>query len=214
MKRYIRSAEGLTSKQRIKIAKNSTDPKELGRLAYDNSKLVRIAVLENYNTARKVVEMLCQELAGDEDGDVRQAVARKTDDPKLLAMLAEDESWNVRQAVAENAASLKKTSGPRKPAQTDWSVPLYSISNYSEIEDEIAQVIKTAADSFARQYMGESAVVNVPAGVFDNDGTITIDIGDSSYEIDADDILGPATSRNKKKDCVKALISWMGNNLK
>jgi len=36
MKIYVRSAEGLNSKQRIRIAKNSKDPKELGRLAYDN----------------------------------------------------------------------------------------------------------------------------------------------------------------------------------
>lgn len=41
MKRQVLSAEGLTSRQRERVARNSTDPKELSRLAHDNSRVVR-----------------------------------------------------------------------------------------------------------------------------------------------------------------------------
>lgn len=288
MKRVIKAAEGLNSKQRQKIAKNSTDPKELSRLAYDNSDLVRLAVLKNYNTPEKVKQALCEELvdsrskdirlsvalrtsdekllaklaedesvpirkevaestddeellwklADDESADVRYAVAERTNDPEILAKLADDENWSVREEVAKRTDdpelltkladdedySVREAvferhpefaSKPRtkKPTQTDWSIPLYSIQNYSEIEDEIDAVITEAANLYAQKYLGEKADVTIPQGVFDNGGQITIEIGDNSFEIDAEDILPPATSKNKKKDCVKTLITWMGRNL-
>ena len=40
MKRQVVSAEGLTSYQRERVARSSTDPRELSRLAHDNSKVI------------------------------------------------------------------------------------------------------------------------------------------------------------------------------
>lgn len=366
MKIYISSADtGLTSKQRVSIAKKSTDPKELSRLAYDNAASVRWAVFQNEHTPQKVVDQLAREyvdddypqvrravaqrtndlnllakLADDENWGVREEVAKKTDDPNLLAKLADDEDVVVRRAVAENTNDLnilakladdadwlvrkavaKKTDDPdilakladdgdpnvrlavaektddlnilakladdksgyvriavaektdapdllakladdenwrvrkvvarrttdldilaklaedddedvrkvarkrdnavasrstksRKQPQSDWSIPLYSINNYSEIEREITQVISDAANEFARKYMGESAQVEVAPGAYDDStGVVKIHVGENTYTIDVEDILPPATSKQKKRDCVKSLVIWMQNNL-
>ena len=366
MKIYISSADtGLTSKQRVSIAKKSTDPKELSRLAYDNAASVRWAVFQNEHTPQKVVDQLAREyvdddypqvrravaqrtndlnllakLADDENWGVREEVAKKTDDPNLLAKLADDEDVVVRRAVAENTNDLnilakladdadwlvrkavaKKTDDPdilakladdgdpnvrlavaekpddlnilakladdksgyvriavaektdapdllakladdenwrvrkvvarrttdldilaklaedddedvrkvarkrynavasrstksRKQPQSDWSIPLYSINNYSEIEGEITQVISDAANEFARKYMGESAQVEVAPGAYDSStGVVKIHVGENTYTIDVEDILPPATSKQKKRDCVKSLVTWMQNNL-
>ena len=84
------------------------------------------------------------------------------------------------------------------------------------IEDEINDVIHQAANQYASQF-GGTADVNVPRGAYDNDGEITVSIHlddrTNDFHIDADDILGPATSRNKKSDCVKYLVNWMKTNL-
>lgn len=400
MKKYIQSAEGLTSKQRAKIAKNSTDPKELKRLAYDNAKSVRLAVLDNPNTPDAVVQMLCNEfvndrdvnvrevvagktddpnilvqfananddewylreavaknpnvteeilaqLANDRNPDVRQAVAKKTDDPNILAQLANDDHWFVRTAVAEKTddpnlldqfandddwvvrkavvrktddsnilaqfanddnwsvrkAVAKKTDDPdvlaqianddnwvvrtevaenpnttseilaqlagdrdlyvrkdvvkhpntsaetlaqlendknadvRKAAakrlkdfnldtsggrrksspKTDWSIPLYSITEYSAIENEIDQVIDQAANQYSKKYFGGDAVVNIPDRAYDNGGQITIHFnspeGGQDVAIDAEDLLAPATSQNLKKKCVQAVVKWFEANI-
>lgn len=342
---YIRSAEtGLTSKQRVSIAKKSTDPKELSRLAYDNARLVRLAVLRNEHTPQKIVDQLAREfiddpewlvrraiarktndlnilvkladdqnrwvreavaeetddpnilakladdpdwlirksvaektddpnllakLADDEDADVRKAIVEKTDDLDILAKLADDKEWTVRKIVAEktddpnliakladdedrnvrwvvadntddpdilakladdedrwvrNAASKRVQTAPsrsttsrkqsRKQPQSDWSIPLYSINNYSEIEGEITQVISDAANEFARKYMGESAQVEVAPGAYDDStGVVNIHVGENTYTIDVEDILPPATSKQKKRDCVKSLVTWMQSNL-
>lgn len=78
MKKYVKSAaEGLNSKQRSRIAKNSTDPKELSRLAYDNARSVRLAVLMNPNTPDKVIDMLADESVNYEDYAVRETVAER-----------------------------------------------------------------------------------------------------------------------------------------
>ena len=101
MKIYIRSAEnGSTNKQRISIAKRSTDPNELSRLAYDNSELVRLAVLQNEYTPQDTVDQLAREMVNDKSAKVRWAVAEKTNDQNLLTQLADDEDMNVRWAVA------------------------------------------------------------------------------------------------------------------
>ena len=308
----IKAAEGFNSNQRIRIAENSTDPKELSRLAYDNSRLVRLAVLKNRNTPRKVVDMLCKDLADNEDWAIRKAVAQITTNPELIAKLANDEDWGVRQSVVFSTDDPKllakfaddesvvvrrtvayKTNDPKLLAKlandkngevrtevayktddpelieklandkdwvvrraiaqvtndielieelandkdeyvreeasarlqldnnrsiTDWSIPLYSISNYSEIEDEIDQVIDDAAEAYAAKYLGGTATVDSPAGVYDNpNGKIKIKFdtpeGPQLFSIDAEEILGPATSQNKKQKCVQKVMQWLEKNL-
>lgn len=316
MKIYISSAEtGLTSKKRLSIAKRSTDPKELSRLAYDNAASVRLAVLRNKHTPQNVIDRLLRDLVNDKNASVRAEIASKTNDPDILAQfaddpswavrwevalktkdreifakLADDEEWRVRLAVARGTndpdifAQLaddenknirievvqrtddpdilaqmaddpnwgvrlevaKKVTDPnilakladdkdatvrrtareryeparsnsttsRRPPQSDWSIPLYSINNYSEIEGEITKVISDAANEFARKYMGESAQVEVAPGAYDSStGVVKIHVGDNTYTIDVEDILPPATSKQKKSDCVKTLVAWMQNNL-
>lgn len=393
MKRYVKSAEGVTSKQRAKIARESTDPKELKRLAYDNAKSVRVEVLKNEHTPDKENIMLSKEFMNGSDKQMRNALARYSRDPHVLAelsndsdedvrghigcnkstadatldKLSQDSKYYVRENVARNpniskaiqmrlagdndifvlsslatnpnlcqdaaeimltnskcdsydiaralesreisdefreqfythpsgevrAAALKcnmkndpdiitqfvhdkskdvqrviaeyaedldiitelanssdwfvrsKVAArinnidvlkilakdddkwvrrsakarlkelkptPLTTSNTDWSIPLYSINNYTEIEDEINKVIDQAANLYSKQYHGTTAHITVPEGVYDDNGKITIDIGNESYEIDADDILAPATSKNKKADCIKTLVKWMEAN--
>lgn len=302
VKHTIVAAEGLSSRQREKIAKQSKDPKELLRMAYDNSAAVRRAVAQNkatpeaafrilvddadrgmrelvaqYTDAHDILVRLADDedehvrrevarriddpdilarLADDTDALVRKTVAERTDDPDILAKLADDEKWTVREAVAkrtddpdilakladdenhwvretvarrmnksdivnrDSSPTPELTSKPtreRKPTQTDWSIPIYSITNYSEIEDEIDKVVHDAANAYARQYLGGTADINVPNGAYDNDLDITITFhtpdGDEVKTVSAADILGPATARNKKKDCVKLLLNWMTKSL-
>ena len=278
MKRYIKSAEGLTSKQRQQIAKNSRDPKELARLAYDNADSVRRIVANNRSTPAKALAQLANDeseyvrmcvaenpntpakalaqLANDEDGDVRRYVAENPNTPAdVLAQLANDEDRDVREYVAENpntpadvlvqlandenadvrrgvaqnpnapADAVKpqqnnqtnQTRPSRKSPQSDWSVPLYSIQDYSQIEDEIDAVIDQAANEYAIKYLGGTADVYSPEGIYDTDGQIEIQFntpdGQDVATIDVDDIIGPATSQNKKSNCVKALVKWFESNL-
>lgn len=233
----------MTSKQRIKIAKNSSDPKELKRLAYDNSERVRETVLRNDNTPDNVRQMLCEELQDSKIDDVRYTVAEHTDDPEIFAHLANDEDKRVREVVAKRtddseileqlandsdrdvkqiARKRLGITSPKKsktPPKTDWSIPLYSITNYSEIQDEIDEVIRQAADAYCEQTFGGYATVDIPDGVYDNGGSLnfifhTPEGVDEYMQIDADDLLGPATSQNMKSKCVKKLIAWMERNLK
>lgn len=299
MKIYVNAAEGLSSKDRIKIAKNSTDSKELARLAYDNSAKVRVEVARNPNTSAKALEILANDkdlrvlwgvaanlntpaksleilsndenadvrcgvaanpktpvkilemLAGDEDDLVRGNVAKNPNTPpKVLEMLANDEDEYVRRCVArnantptkvlellandrdiavraiarsnKNAPELQSETQPtpktrnKKSPQTDWSIPLYSISNYSEIEEEIDLVIHDAANQYAKE-IGGTADVNIPQGAYDQDAEITITFhtpeGDQVVTVSSEDILNPATSKNKKADCVKTVVEWMRRNL-
>ena len=72
MKRYIYSETGLSARQRLKVAKNSTDPKELRRLANDENVNVRCYIAANPNTPVEVIE----KLADDEDEDIRRSAAK------------------------------------------------------------------------------------------------------------------------------------------
>lgn len=96
MKRVV-----IASRNKIRIARDSTDPKELSLLAHDDHKYVQTTVLDNPATPSKVAEELCSELADDDDSLVREAVARRTNDPQLLAKLADDEWWGVRYGIAK-----------------------------------------------------------------------------------------------------------------
>jgi len=197
---------------RLAVSNHAADPEILEKLARDEDANVRAAVAAHINDPE-----ILAELAEDKWASVRREVAKRTTDPEILSKLADDKDEWVRQVAQDRLKSSKKpahTRKTKKATQTDWSVPLYSISNYTEIEDEIDQVIEEAANTFAREYDGSTAKVECPSGVFDDGGQITIEIGNDVYEIDAEDILLPATSKNKKKDCVKTLISWMEKNLK
>ena len=223
-------ADDVDSRVRRVVANNTDDPNILAKLADDVDWLVRNAVAQHTNDPD-----ILAKLADDKDTNVRLAVAKKTDDPDILAKLADDESGYVRIAVAEKtdapdllakladdenryvrkAVSKRRQAAPsRKQPQSDWSIPLYSINNYSEIEGEITQVISDAANEFARKYMGESAQVEVAPGAYDDStGVVKIHVGENTYTIDVEDILPPATSKQKKRDCVKSLVIWMQNNL-
>ena len=62
--------------------------------------------------------------------------------------------------------------------------------------------------------MGESAQVEVAPGAYDSStGVVKIHVGDNIYTIDVEDILPPATAKQKKRDCVKSLVAWMQHNL-
>ena len=99
MKRYIRSAEGLTTRERQKIAKTSTDPTELAQLANDKNQNIRRRVAENPNTPADVLA----QLAHDEDKTVGWEVARNQNTPvDVLVQLANNDSMRMRGYVATN----------------------------------------------------------------------------------------------------------------
>lgn len=99
MKKYIKSAEGLTFEEKKHLAKTSTDPNELARLANDKNYLVRGHVARNQNTPIVVLE----QLANDEDEWVRAEVAENQNTPvAILQQLANDRKGYVRLFVAGN----------------------------------------------------------------------------------------------------------------
>ena len=192
------------------VASRTNDPNLIAKLADDESWIVRVTVVNKTEDSS-----LLAKLADDESWIVREAVAKKIDDPNILAKLADDENQRVREAARmERQAASSRNSKSRKQPQSDWSIPLYSINNYSEIEGEITKVISDAANEFARKYMGESAQVEVAPGAYDDStGVVKIHVGENTYTVDAEDILPPATSKQKKRDCVKSLVAWMQANL-
>lgn len=192
------------------VAHRTDDPDILVHLADDENKNVRIEVVQRTDDP----DILAQ-LADDPDWGVRLEVAKKVTDPNILAKLADDKDTIVRRTARKRYEPARSNSTKsRRPPQSDWSIPLYSINNYSEIEGEITKVISDAANEFARKYMGESAQVEVAPGAYDSStGVVKIHVGDNIYTIDVEDILPPATSKQKKRDCVKTLVAWMQNNL-
>ena len=220
---------------RLTVAYNTDDSNLIAKLADDGDRGVRAAVADKTDDPTLIAKF-----ADDEYGYIREVVAKKTDDPNILAKLSDDEYWRVRKVVARRTTDLgilaklaedddedvrdvarkrykavsSRSTTSRKQPQSDWSIPLYSINNYSEIEGEITQVISDAANEFARKYMGESAQVEVIPGAYDSPtGVVNIHVGENTYTIDVEDSLPPATSKQKKHDCVKSLVTWMQSNL-
>ena len=64
-------------KTSIYSKKNSRDPKELERLAYDNSDVVKEAVLKNVNTPENVVQQICSDNFDSRIDSLRLAIAKK-----------------------------------------------------------------------------------------------------------------------------------------
>lgn len=84
---------------RILLATNSKDPKELATLANDEDALIRTYVAENTNTPANVLE----QLAYDEHSAVRRFVACNPNTPaNVLAKLADDDNEWVRESVVDN----------------------------------------------------------------------------------------------------------------
>lgn len=101
MKRYIYSAEDLDYKPRMQLAKTTTNPHELLRLADDESEYVRYWVAENPNTP---VEVLAQ-LANDEDEDVKRA-ARSNYTYLYAPSSAEEHANRFREFVSKYNRNL------------------------------------------------------------------------------------------------------------
>ena len=203
------------------VFNNATDPDVLVDLArkepYDMTDL-----LANPNSPDEVFRIASSHFRK----EVREAAAKYAKDPQVLAKLAKDRSSIVREAATnnpnynpnatyDNSSSKSKSRTP----QADWSIPIYRIKNYSEIEKEIDRVIQDAAEIYARKCYGDDTVtLSAPSGVYDDpNGKVTlsfvVDDEPVTFEISVDDILGPATARNKKSDCVKYLAKWLESNL-
>ena len=216
MKIYVKAATDDDWAVRRAVVDKIDDPELLAQLANDEDPYVRRKVARRTDDP----ELLAQ-LANDAAWNVRRAVARHTDDPELLAQLAKDHNADVREVAAERLKGFKANTTKRKrrsSPNSDWSIPLYSISDYSQIEDEIDQVIDSALKQYGSKYLGSNSVVmNSPDGVYDNGGELSVTFktpdGDVSTTIDAEDILGPATSQNMKAKCVKSTLAWLEKNL-
>ncbi len=97
MKLYIHAAEDVDKR---KLARNSTDPEILTKLADDEDYFVRGYVAGNKNTPPEI----SAKLADDEDDYVRAWVAGSWNTPpEILAKLADDEAKGVRENVAKNS---------------------------------------------------------------------------------------------------------------
>lgn len=92
--------DGLSYRDKIKLAKNSSDLKELEKLASDNSALVKFEVYKNKNTPPEIKCDLEQDLADFKNESIRVTVAKCTDNPDLLAKLSCDSNAWVRLIVA------------------------------------------------------------------------------------------------------------------
>lgn len=101
MKIYVRGAEKLTSKQRVRIAKNSTDAEQLSSMASDNSGLVKVEVLNNPHTPEHIKQQICSQNLNSRSTDLRCAIARFTDDKTIIRKLADDPDRWVRIIIAE-----------------------------------------------------------------------------------------------------------------
>ena len=154
MKRYIKTAEGLTARQRASIAKKSTDTKELRRLSYDNADSVKLEVLKNPKTPEDVVNRLSKEFMDSDDSSIRRFIATYVNDPDMLSKLANDEDKIVRCYVAENpntdADVLAQLADDK-----NWFVRQYVAENPSTDSDTLSQ-LAVDEDRFVRSSVAKN----------------------------------------------------------
>lgn len=365
MKLYIRSSQNSSTRERLNVAKKSTDSKELSTLAHDIARSVRLAVLKNKNTSQAAIEGLCNEFVNDTDDDVRELVARRTNNINLLEQLATDKCCTVKWSVAENTAcpasvldklfeiendkdpdwvditlvrnigknpncskelmlkliecgglaatavasnpkfpkkmidsfadgddEMRKacacrctdfdilmkltqdneyrvrealTYNPNLPEEiamilvddpdswirgclaeetkyisvlrelskdsdaevrayaksnlakldktdvtdTDWSIPLNSVTKYSQIAKDLTEVIRKAMQIHAERHGTTSTVTTPNKYVYDRNYQLPVTVGERDYGLWINDILPYATCSNNKSECINALVDWL-----
>lgn len=117
---------------------------------------IRWTVAQNPNTSPEILV----NLADDEYDRIRISVTHTHNPntpPEILEKLTEDErrKANLEAHISEGAPTSVNQRSSRRSPQTDWSIPIYSIQNYSEIESEIDEVVDKAVDEYARKYKAE-----------------------------------------------------------
>lgn len=203
------------------VAERCENQKVLEDMIFDDSDIVR-EIIATKITDPEVLAMLIE----DENPSVRLAVANTTKDMNILKALKNDSDEEVSSVAAKRYAN--RNSSRVRPADrfrgkydeqpyTDWSISPFEISSYSEIEDEIDEVIDISVDEYATS-KGKTASVDIDGSGYDTASTFKILFyGDSgkveqTYSADIEEILAPATSNNKKEKCIQNVVRWLKRN--
>lgn len=210
MKRYIRSAEDLSSDDSLKIAKMSIDPKELARLANDEDARVRRIVAENPNTSAKTLA----QLANDKDMYVRSYVAKNPNTPtNALAQLANDEDTYVKGFVAERPnipaavlAQLANDEDMRWCLAANPSIPVDILIQLANDRDKyvryrVAKNPSTPDDVLAQ--LANDEIYLVRQGVAKNSSTPADVLAQLANDEDEDVRQAAANNPNTPADSVK-----------
>ena len=143
MKRYIKSADNW--RDDYQLARKTSDPEVLAKLADNENSDVRERVAENPSTP---LEALAK-LANDARWDIRQNVVRNPSvSSELLAKLANDEIRMVRHAVAKNPSTPPEVLA--KLANDEEVV--YDVAKNPSTPPEVLAKLATDADQYTRRF--------------------------------------------------------------
>ena len=226
---------------RMAVARNTSDPRVWRILANDSDVRIRRIVSAKCQDASVLEDMIFDDdeqvrinvvnrlsdtniidlMAEDESPEVRKIVASKTKDKDTMELLSNDADASVRKAAEHRlskSSTLKsskyKGTGLHQISNIDWSISPYDAESYSQIEDDLDEILDVAISTYADSYWGGSASVQMDSNDYDTLDKLKLIIYDSTgnkYTFDAyaDDMLPAATSSTNKQTCVNNVIKWL-----
>jgi len=197
------------------VSTKCQDQTVLENMLFDDDEQVRINIINRVND-RDMISLA----SDDESPEVRKIVAEKTTDKDVLEKLVQDEDPSVQKAAERRLGKLSTLKSSKfhgtihtELSNPEWSISPYDIEFYSEIADEIDEILDIALSEYAKQYWGGSISVQMDSNDYDTLDKIKLiiytDDGQISFNAYADDMLASATSSTNKKTCIQNVIKWL-----
>lgn len=197
------------------VSTKCQDQTVLENMLFDEDEQVRINIINRVDD-RDMISLAAE----DESPEVRKIVAEKTTDKDILETLAHDNDESVRKSAERRLSKLSslKTSKLHGTQYYDlssdtWSVSPYDIESYSEISNEIDEILDVALSEYAKNYWNGSISVQMDSNDYDTMDNIRLiiytDSGQKYFDAYADDLLASATSSMNKRNCIQNVIKWL-----
>ena len=197
------------------VSTKCQDQTILENMLFDDDEQVRINVINRVDD-RDMISLSSE----DESTEVREIVAEKTMDKDILQKLAQDIDSTVRRVAEKRLGKISSLKSSKfhgtihtKISNPEWSISPYDIESYSEIADELDEILDIALSEYAKKYWNGSISVQMDSNDYDTLDKIKLIIytndGQISFNAYADDMLASATSSNNKNNCVKNVITWL-----
>lgn len=225
---------------RMSVARTTSDPKVWDILSQDDDVRIRRivstkcqdqTVLENMlfdedeqvriNVINRVDDRDMISLASDDASpEVRKIVAEKTADKNVLEKLVQDTDPSVRKSAERRLGKLSSLKSSKlhgtihtELSNPEWSISPYDIEAYSEVAEEIDEILDIALSEYAKQYWNGSISVQMDSNDYDTLDKIRLiiytDAGQKYFDAYADDMLAASTSSTNKRNCIQNVIKWL-----
>lgn len=197
------------------VSTKCQDQTVLENMLFDEDEQVRINIINRVDD-RDMISLASE----DDSPEVRKIVAEKTTDEEVLEKLADDSNPAVRRAAEKRLGKLStlKSSkfhgaAPTELSSPEWSISPYDIESYSEVADEIDEILDIALSEYAEDNWNGSVSVQMDSNDYDTMDKIRLiiytDEGQKYFDALADDMLAAATSSTNKENCIQNVIRWL-----